>query len=278
MSFSNSSNIDRHDNDMLMTQSDSVELPELETQMNARFDTRGAIVSASKHAFYACVIFSALTAISWHRVGPSFADRWLLFGYTPIDSSLPFKIADLVTLIASPGAVVVLGFALAGIVWKKQKQFAWSLACIAAPGIAGAAESLMKIVVARPRPLTAALTGEDGNGFPSGHAAGFTALAVIAAFAYVATANRIHPTDVTESADTKNLKNSKRVRMRAMLIAAGCSIVVALTRVVVGAHYPTDVMAGVCVGVGSAELARLGMYVLAPSAFARRFSQRQRRD
>lgn len=35
----------------------------------------------------------------------------------------------------------------------------------------------IKVVVARPRPPTAILVGETGNGFPSGHASGFAAFA-----------------------------------------------------------------------------------------------------
>jgi membrane-associated phospholipid phosphatase len=180
------------------------------------------------------VAFAALAGWCFHRRGPTSLDTTLLHGYRAVRTSFVFRVSDVVTLIGSPGAVVILGVAVAVFVWIRHRSIPWALACIAAPGIAGVAETVLKVIVARPRPGTASLTGEAGNGFPSGHAAGFTAFAFIVAFAFA---------------------NRHRRRTRQLFICAlGTSLTMALTRVLLGAHYPTDVIAGVLGGVVVADV------------------------
>jgi membrane-associated phospholipid phosphatase len=99
----------------------------------------------------------------------------------------------------------------------------------------------LKFLIARPRPLAAALTGEDGNGFPSGHAAGFCAFVCIVAFAV---SNRVR-TDDQQPKSPRNLW---------AILALSSTSLMALTRVLVGAHYPIDVIAGVLVGFVAADV------------------------
>jgi undecaprenyl-diphosphatase len=153
-------------------------------------------------------------------------------------------VASWVTLLGSPGVVIVLGFAVAAAAWFRLGSRAWGLACLAAPGIAGVGESTLKFLIARPRPVTAALTGEDGNGFPSGHAAGFCAFVCIVAFA------------LSNRAGTKDLQPKGRGNLRAVL-AFTATAIMALTRVLIGAHYPIDVVAGVLVGFVAADVVAL---------------------
>jgi membrane-associated phospholipid phosphatase len=184
----------------------------------------------------ALVAFFGLSIGVWHRKGPSSFDTWLLHGFAPNRTTSAFRIADVVTLVAAPGVVVVLGFVIASLVWRLTKSVAWAAACVAAPGGAGVAESLMKVLVARPRPITAALTGESGNGFPSGHATGFAALVFVTALIF-------------------SQRWSRRVLMLAL--AAILAVIVAATRVIVGAHYPTDVVAGFLLGFAIAQFVSL---------------------
>ncbi len=196
-------------------------------------------------------------------------DNALLHGYEPSTQRSVFKVAEVVTQLGSPGVVIVLGFSIAALIWFRQRNAIASVACILAPGAAGIAETLGKAIVQRHRPIAASLTGESGVGFPSGHAAGFTALAIIAAVL------------LTQQATV-------RARRFWMLVAVAASLVMAITRVAVGAHYPTDVLAGMLVGVICAELSVLvapfvtNILVTNPfisrlvSRFASRFVSRQK--
>jgi membrane-associated phospholipid phosphatase len=89
--------------------------------------------------------------------------------------------------------------------------------------------NLTKIIVDRPRPDIHRLTGFSGASFPSGHAA--TAAATFAAVAFLAGRRR--------SQNTK------------ALLAAGAAAIavgVATTRVLLGVHWLTDVLAGLALG------------------------------
>jgi membrane-associated phospholipid phosphatase len=199
----------------------------------ARLSLRSALVRIAP----ALIAFFGLTISVWHREGPSPFDTWLLHGFAPDRTSSMFRIADVVTLIAAPGVVVVLGFVIAGLVWRSTKSVVWAAACMVAPGGAGVAESLMKMLVARPRPLTAALTGESGNGFPSGHATGFAAVALVTALIVS--------------------RKSQSSRALTFALSAVLAVIVGATRVLVGAHYPTDVVAGLLLGFAIAQFVYL---------------------
>lgn len=90
---------------------------------------------------------------------------------------------------------------------------------------------LLKAVFARARPdVLLALITEDGFSFPSGHAMGATAFALaIVALAYCLQWPR---------------------RRTVVLIAVGYALLIGLSRIYLGVHYPSDVIAGICVSVG----------------------------
>jgi membrane-associated phospholipid phosphatase len=89
----------------------------------------------------------------------------------------------------------------------------------------------IKYLVERARPDISRLTGFSGTSFPSGHST--AASATLAAIALIATRNR-----------------SRRVKIAAAAIAAGLAVVVAATRVFLGVHWFTDVIAGLLIGWG----------------------------
>jgi len=91
--------------------------------------------------------------------------------------------------------------------------------------------NLTKVIVDRPRPDIHRLTGFSGASFPSGHAA--TAAATFAAVALL-------------------LGRGRSQRTKALLAGATAAIAfaVATTRVLLGVHWMTDVIAGLAMGWG----------------------------
>ena len=89
----------------------------------------------------------------------------------------------------------------------------------------------IKYLVERARPDLNRLTGFSGASFPSGHAT--ASAATLAAVALVMTRDR-----------------SRRARILAGAVAAGVAAMVASTRVFLGVHWFTDVVAGLMLGWG----------------------------
>lgn len=114
--------------------------------------------------------------------------------------------------------------------WFPEARARWWI-WVALMLLAPAAETAFKVLVARPRPFDASL------GFPSGHAT--AAAAYFGALIYVAGA----------------LRPSARTLVRTL---AGLAIVlVALSRVMLRAHWPSDVLGGIALGLALASAAAL---------------------
>lgn len=107
---------------------------------------------------------------------------------------------------------------------------AWCQACATIGSVGGALllSTLVKRLVDRPRPaLWPALVVETNSGFPSGHA--MTCCAVAALLVLIAWRTRW--------------------RIPVLVIAVAWAALVALARLYLGAHYPTDVIAGWCLAL-----------------------------
>ena len=94
-------------------------------------------------------------------------------------------------------------------------------------------------------------TGESGLGFPSGHTTGFAAMMVAIA--------------ITIPMVT-NLAASNRNRLR--IFTAFLALMIAVSRVAVGAHYVFDVLAGLALGALCALAARYIVVRFTPLASA----------
>lgn len=180
------------------------------------------------------------------------ADRWL------VDVVAGMRVAPLTVLMTLLSAWWVKGLLIAGIGTaadlrdRPRRPPATPLLAAAALLAASLVSGALKDVVGRLRPplahdsLTALVTLPADSSFPSGHAtSAFAAAGVVAA---------LHP----------------RLRAPVLTLAA----LIGLSRVYLGVHYPTDVIAGAALGLGIAALAvalgrRIGAAPALPTPFTR---------
>jgi undecaprenyl-diphosphatase len=118
-----------------------------------------------------------------------------------------------------------------------------------------ALDNVVKPLVGRPRPVLDQLVGGRGESFPSGHATATTAL--LFAVAYYLTPGR-----------------SPRARTLIWTAALLGSVLMGVTRVYLGVHWPTDVIAGMVLGAGWTVLCARSQQVATGTAVA---SRRHRR-
>ena len=145
---------------------------------------------------------------------------------TMTGTSLFIAVSELGSEIAILGLTAVCALALAA-----RARYAESVGLLVAVGGAGAAMEIIKHLVARPRPGFAyAAFFESGYSFPSGHATESVALYCFVAYLVA----RLSPPGFARSAGLALLP----------LVA----VLVSFSRLYLGVHYPSDVLAGMIIG------------------------------
>lgn len=176
-------------------------------------------------------LFGILTVAAVVHHGPIAGDSWIGADLLRHRGESGWQIADIVSFGASGPIVALVALMAAAWLTISRRQLASGLAVLAAPAVGGAVEVAMKMLVGRPRPVSAALAGESGNGFPSGHVTGFAALAVSLLVVLVLDAT-----------------NDRSMR-RAWTATTVLSIVLVMwSRVALGAHYVSDTVGGALLG------------------------------
>jgi undecaprenyl-diphosphatase len=155
-----------------------------------------------------------------HPVGPS----WL-----------PGTMRDL-TALGSPPVVAFFVLAAAGAFAARRQHHALALLIVATAGGA-LLNLLLKETFARPRPeLALRLTDVSSTSFPSGHA-------MDSAVIYL-----------TLAALLAKLLSSRALKIYFLLLALILTLIIGVTRVYLGVHYPSDVLAGWIAGLAWALL------------------------
>jgi undecaprenyl-diphosphatase len=131
------------------------------------------------------------------------------------------------------GTTGVIGVAVAACIVELMRRPTRSLPIFLSVVVGGqfALSNIIKFGVERARPDVSRLTGFAGSSFPSGHST--AAAATLSAVALVMTRGR-----------------SRRTKMTAAAVATGLATMVAATRVFLGVHWFTDVIAGLLLGWG----------------------------
>jgi undecaprenyl-diphosphatase len=164
-------------------------------------------------------------------------DRWVLLALRqtadPAVPVGPYWLPEAARDVTALGSVMVLGIVLLVVtlylfISGKQHTGWFVLATI----LAGATlNSLLKLAFARPRPdLVTPLMREFTLSFPSGHAA-------LSAVCYL-----------TLGALLAQAQTARAIRVHFIVTAMGLTFLVGLSRIYLGVHYPTDVLAGWCIG------------------------------
>lgn len=186
-----------------------------------RLPARTTLVVVAVVALVLFVAFGVLAEVPWPWLRHVDAAAPAAGHAASLHHAVLRVVARVVTDLGSPTAVDVVAVAAAAW-WAWRRQW-WLVATMAVARLGElGVESLAKAVVGRPRPpLLPVLTSASNTSFPSGHSAGSAAvygtLAVLLA-----------------------LRLTWPVVVFALLVAA--------SRVVLGVHYPTDVLAGLALG------------------------------
>ena len=173
-------------------------------------------------------------------------DKWLLQGLrSPTDASVPagpawiFKAMVDVTALGGVTVLTLITMLAAFylVAARKRATAAFLVAAIAGGAIVS---TLLKLAFARPRPdLVAHLVSVDSASFPSGHA-------MNSAITYLTIGTLL-----------ARAEKDRAVRIYLVGTAIGLTLVIGFSRVYLGVHWPSDVIAGWAVGASWALLCSL---------------------
>jgi undecaprenyl-diphosphatase len=143
------------------------------------------------------------------------------------------RIAQVVEAVTQPGWVYLLGLTGAVLVWFRGRRRA-AVTSLLAGALASVASPVLKALFGRERPaVDLGFTTAEGASFPSGHASASATVVLVFVLVLV----------------------PARWRRAAILLGVLELAVVAVDRVWLGAHWPSDVLAGFLLGGAIAALA-----------------------
>ncbi len=203
----------------------------LRRHFNPKTETGIALTIATAVVGAAAVGIGIVVAMIRTKSGLSSFDlRFARFGAEHATTSSTDVMRNISQLGGTTGVVVI---ALIATVVEFVRQRSRSILLFMTLAVGGqfALSNGIKYLVERARPDLSRLTGFAGSSFPSGHST--AAAATLAAVALLVTRHR-----------------SRRVKIAGASIAAGAAVLVAMTRVFLGVHWFTDVIAGLLLGWG----------------------------
>ncbi|HTR20279.1 MAG TPA: phosphatase PAP2 family protein [Gemmatimonadales bacterium] len=144
-------------------------------------------------------------------------------------------VALAITALGAPALVALVVIVAGAQFWTAGRRSA-VVACALSPAVAGLTEETLKLVFGRPRPAGALIVLPGSTSFPSGHAAATAALYVILGLLVA------------------DLQTAPAARRATLVTALVLPILTAASRVYLGVHYFSDVVAGLLLGLGVALL------------------------
>jgi undecaprenyl-diphosphatase len=141
-----------------------------------------------------------------------------------------------ITPLGGYAVVILISLAVIGylLMYGKRGAALWVLVSV---GGGAALSNLLKFAIERPRPdLVARLVEVNTTSFPSGHA-------TLAAVTYL-----------TLGALLSRVEAQRRAKIYVLTVAVALTFLIGVSRVYLGVHWPTDVLAGWCIGAAWAML------------------------
>ncbi|WP_179273966.1 phosphatase PAP2 family protein [Rhodococcoides fascians] len=211
----------------------AVVLVVLGTARRTRGDRAGAaIFSALGYAFAVLVLAVAVHSNGWLTGADAPVTRWFVDHRSPALDEL----ATSITTAGGPAETAALGLLIGVISVWRTKHYGPVLVMLVTVGSASMLCTIVKLIVGRERPPQAIqLMLETDASFPSGHVTGTAALLMV--LALMAGARR-----------------SRAVRTLFFGIALALTVAVACTRMYLGVHWLTDVVAGALLAAGAVTL------------------------
>ena len=157
------------------------------------------------------------------------------------------RLAKVLSAVGSVPALLLFGAAFAALLWWTRRPLIVAVGPLLALGVAGVAAEVLKVTVGRARPDEAfRLVAETAPSFPSGHSTDTAAFFLTAAILLAVLVARGWLT-------------------RGVLIGgAGLAAAsVATSRLVLGVHWPSDVLAGLLLGTATALVASVAVLAVA---------------
>jgi undecaprenyl-diphosphatase len=134
------------------------------------------------------------------------------------------------TSLGSPSVLALVTIAAVGYLWLDRKRGTALFVLLAVAGGA-ALETMLKLDFARPRPeLISHLVNVNSFSFPSGHA-------TMATITYL-----------TLGVLLARVQGRRRMKLYLLAVASFLALLVGISRIYLGVHWPTDVLAGWCLG------------------------------
>jgi undecaprenyl-diphosphatase len=141
-----------------------------------------------------------------------------------------------ITTLGGGTVLTLMTAAVIGFLLVDNKRAAAVLVCVSVSGGA-VLSTLLKLVIARPRPdLVPHLVEVQTASFPSGHA-------LLSAVVYL-----------TLGALLSRVEGPVRIKIYVLSVAIFLTFIIGVSRVYLGVHWPTDVLAGWCAGAAWATL------------------------
>lgn len=135
-----------------------------------------------------------------------------------------------ITSLGGTAVLTLITIAVVGYLLMDGKR-ATALLVFAAVGGGTVLSNLLKFGIERPRPeLVSHLVDVNSSSFPSGHA-------MVSAVTYL-----------TLGALLARVQPRRRIKVYLLSVAVGTTLLVGMSRVYLGVHWPTDVLAGWCAG------------------------------
>lgn len=191
--------------------------------------------------------FGLIAEAAMGQVVPAFDRSLILWFRNPADLSDPIGPVWLeegardLTALGSFAVLGILLFSVTSFLFLTGRRDAARVMLVAVIG-GVALNSLLKLGFARPRPDLVAPTARIFTpSFPSGHAA-------LSAITYL-----------TIAALLSRTTQSRTLRLYVMFLAILLTFMVGVSRVYLGVHYPTDVLAGWCIGAAWALICWVAM-------------------